>query len=58
MSLNQKKYISGLICKNFSYVNSRVSSRSVDSWFNKQKLIAISDVDTRALVNILEKMEL
>ena len=48
-------YISGLICKNFSYVNSRVSSKSIDSWFNKQKLIAISDVDTRALVRYIRE---
>ena len=54
-SQSEKIYISGLICKNFSYVNSRVSSRSVDSWFNKQKLIAISDVDTRALVRYIRE---
>ena len=54
-SQSENIYISGLICKNFSYVNSRVSSRSVDSWFNKQKLIAISDVDTRALVRYIRE---
>ena len=54
-SQSEKIYISGLICKNFSYVNSRVSSKSVDSWFNKQKLIAISDVDTRALVRYIRE---
>ena len=31
-SQSERIYISGLICKNFSYVNSRVSSKSVDSW--------------------------
>ena len=54
-SQSENIYISGLICKNFSYVNSRVSSKSVDSWFNKQKLIAISDVDTRALVRYIRE---
>ena len=54
-SQSEKIYISGLICKNFSYVNSRVSSKSIDSWFNKQKLIAISDVDTRALVRYIRE---
>ena len=54
-SQSENIYISGLICKNFSYVNSRVSSSSVDSWFNKQKLIAISDVDTRALVRYIRE---
>ena len=54
-SQSEKIYISGLICKNFSYVNSRVASKSVDSWFNKQKLIAISDVDTRALVRYIRE---
>ena len=54
-SQSDKIYISGLICKNFSYVNSRVSSKSVDSWFNKKKLIAISDVDTRALVRYIRE---
>ena len=54
-SQSEKIYISGLICKNFSYFNSRVSSKSVDSWFKKQKLIAISDVDTRALVRYIRE---
>ena len=54
-SQSEKIYISGLICKNFSYVNSRVSSKSVYSWFNTQKLIAISDVDTRALVRYIRE---
>jgi carbamoyl-phosphate synthase small subunit len=43
--------ISGLICKNFSYTNSRVDSDgTLFDWFKEHNLVAISDVDTRALV--------
>ncbi len=43
--------IAGLICRNFSYVSSRVDADgSLYDWFVKQNLVAISDVDTRALV--------
>jgi len=43
--------ISGLICKNFSYTNSRIDSDgTLFDWFKKHNLVAISDVDTRALV--------
>ncbi len=43
--------IAGLICKNFSYSPSRVSSdRSLEDFLNTKNLFAISDVDTRALV--------
>lgn len=43
--------IRGLVCRNFSYVNSRVDSDgSLLDWFVKHNLVAISDVDTRALV--------
>ncbi len=43
--------IAGLICKNFSYNYSRPSAdSSLSEFLNKSGLIAISDVDTRALV--------
>ncbi len=43
--------ISGLICKNFSFNYSRPDAKeSLESYFEKQNLIGISDVDTRALV--------
>ena len=43
--------IAGLICKNFSYEFSRVDSDgSLEGFLNNNNLLAISDVDTRALV--------
>jgi len=43
--------ISGLICRNFSFTHSRVDSEgNLKDWFIKHKTVAISDVDTRALV--------
>tara|TARA_R110002073_G_scaffold93546_3_gene218377 strand:+ start:4248 stop:5354 length:1107 start_codon:yes stop_codon:yes gene_type:complete len=46
--------ISGLICKNFSYDYSRVDADgSLEDFFNKNNLFAISDVDTRALVSYI-----
>ena len=43
--------ISGLICRNFSYTYSRKDAQeSLEDFLNKNKLFAISDVDTRALV--------
>mgnify|MGYP001083736699 CR=1 FL=1 len=43
--------ISGLICRNFSFTHSRVDSDgNLKDWFVKHNLVAISDVDTRALV--------
>ncbi|WBX73039.1 glutamine-hydrolyzing carbamoyl-phosphate synthase small subunit [Tenacibaculum pacificus] len=43
--------ISGLICRNFSFTHSRVDSDgNLLDWFKKHNLVAISDVDTRALV--------
>ena len=43
--------ISGLICRNFSFTHSRVDSDgNLKDWFIKHNLVAISDVDTRALV--------
>ncbi|WP_299012252.1 glutamine-hydrolyzing carbamoyl-phosphate synthase small subunit [uncultured Polaribacter sp.] len=43
--------ISGLICRNFSFTHSRVDSDgNLKDYFEKYNLVAISDVDTRALV--------
>jgi len=46
--------ISGLICKNFSYNYSRDRANdSLESFFEKNNLLAISDIDTRALVSYI-----
>ena len=46
--------ISGLVCKNFSMNYSRVDAEgSLYDYFEKQNLIVISDVDTRALVSYI-----
>ena len=46
--------IAGLICKNFSYDYSRPSAnQSLLDFLDKNNLLAISDVDTRALVSYI-----
>ncbi|WP_298879601.1 glutamine-hydrolyzing carbamoyl-phosphate synthase small subunit [uncultured Polaribacter sp.] len=46
--------IAGLICRNFSFTHSRVDSDgNLKDWFEKHNLVAISDVDTRALVSYI-----
>jgi len=46
--------IAGLICRNFSYHESRpASDGTLESFLDKNNLLAISDVDTRALVNYI-----
>ncbi|MRX38778.1 glutamine-hydrolyzing carbamoyl-phosphate synthase small subunit [Flavobacterium sp. LC2016-23] len=46
--------IAGLVCKNFSFNYSREdASGSLEDYFEKQNLICISDVDTRALVSYI-----
>ena len=46
--------IAGLICKNFSYNYSRhAANSSLEEFFEKNNLFAISDVDTRALVSYI-----
>lgn len=46
--------IAGLVCKNFSYNYSRPGADgSLEEFFNKFNLLAISDVDTRALVSYI-----
>ncbi len=49
-----KIMISGLVCKNFSFNFSRPNSTgSLEEYFQKQNLVVISDVDTRALVSYI-----
>ncbi|PKP26251.1 MAG: carbamoyl phosphate synthase small subunit [Bacteroidetes bacterium HGW-Bacteroidetes-2] len=46
--------IAGLICRNFSYNYSRDNAdASLEEFLNKNNLLAISDVDTRALVSYI-----
>jgi len=46
--------IAGLICRNFSYNFSRVGGDgSLEDFFEANNLVAISDVDTRALVSYI-----
>lgn len=46
--------ISGLICRNFSFTHSRADSDgNLKDWFMKHNIVAISDVDTRALVSYI-----
>ncbi|MDY7394371.1 glutamine-hydrolyzing carbamoyl-phosphate synthase small subunit [Aureibaculum sp. 2210JD6-5] len=48
--------IAGLICRNFSFDYSRPDADgSLKDWFEKHNLIAISDVDTRALVTYIRE---
>lgn len=51
---SDKIMISGLVCKIFSFNHSRPDSESnLYDYFEKQNLICISDVDTRALVSYI-----
>lgn len=51
---SDKIMISGLVCKNFSFNHSRPDSESnLYDYFEKQNLVCISDVDTRALVGYI-----
>jgi carbamoyl-phosphate synthase small subunit len=46
--------IAGLICKNFSFEHSRpAADGSLEDFFEKNNTLAISDVDTRALVSYI-----
>ena len=46
--------ISGLICKSFNVMYSRkVAVQSIQEYFEEQNVIAISDVDTRAIVRYI-----
>ena len=46
--------IAGLICRNFSYHTSRpAADDSLENFLDKHNVLAISDVDTRALVNYI-----
>ena len=54
-SENPKVQISGLITRNFSEVQSRVKSegKTLKNFLSKQDIVAITDVDTRALVKYI-----
>lgn len=46
--------ISGLVCKNFSFNYSRVDAQdSLENYFEKENVLAISDIDTRAVVRYI-----
>lgn len=46
--------IAGLICRNFSYHHSRpAATQSLEAFLEQNNLLAISDVDTRALVSYI-----
>lgn len=46
--------ISGLVCKNFSTMYSRTgAAQSIQEYFEEQNVVAISDVDTRAIVRYI-----
>ncbi len=46
--------IAGLICKKFSYIQSRpIADDTLEVFLEKNNLLAISDVDTRALVSYI-----
>jgi carbamoyl-phosphate synthase small subunit len=46
--------ISGLVCKNFSFNYSRENAQeTLESYFEKNNLMAISDIDTRAVVRYI-----
>lgn len=46
--------IAGLVCKNFSFNFSRVNAQdSLENYFEKQNMMAISDIDTRAVVRYI-----
>ncbi len=48
--------ISGLVCKSFSFFHSRPNSTSnLKDYFEKNNIVAISDVDTRALVTYIRE---
>ncbi|NNC69968.1 MAG: glutamine-hydrolyzing carbamoyl-phosphate synthase small subunit, partial [Flavobacteriaceae bacterium] len=48
--------IAGLIVRNFSFIHSRPNSNgSLKEWIEKHNLVAISDVDTRALVSYIRE---
>ncbi|OYQ38228.1 carbamoyl phosphate synthase small subunit [Flavobacterium cyanobacteriorum] len=51
-----KIMIAGLVCKNFSFNHSRANAtEGLKEYFEKHKLVAISDVDTRALVSYIRE---
>ena len=48
--------IAGLICKNFSYFQSRpAADQTLEEFLAKSNLFAVSDIDTRALVTYIRE---
>src|SRR5690554_3338087 len=48
---SKKIQISGLVCKNYNIIPSRkMSSKSIQTYFEEENLVGISDIDTRSLV--------
>ncbi len=46
--------ISGLVCKNFSFIQTRPSANAnLFSYFKDNRIVGVSDVDTRALVSYI-----
>ena len=55
-SQSDKISIAGLICKDFSFNYSRPAETShLFDFLERQNLVTISDVDTRALVNYIRE---
>ena len=52
-SQSKEIFISGLICKSFSTINSRSDSEPLKEWFKSNSLVTLCDVDTRALVRYI-----
>ena len=53
---SDKAKIAGLICKNFSYTQSRpAADRTLEEFLDESNIFAISDVDTRALVTYIRE---
>ena len=53
---SDKAKISGLICKNFSYIQTRPSAdATLQEFLDESGIFAISDVDTRALVTYIRE---
>lgn len=53
---SDKAKIAGLICKNFSYTQSRpAADKTLQAFLEESNIFAISDVDTRALVTYIRE---
>ena len=51
---SERMKIAGMVCKNFSpYYSRPAGNSSIQDYFDKEDMVAISDVDTRALVRYI-----